>query len=131
MYITLQTATSADEINKIEYEIISFYEIKRKRIETRARETRLKLIFQPSKVLIEKELNRGKENRIQQFRLMNGDITTETELMLDNLHVFYSNLLGKERVNSHDIENFEFSMKTFQQVARNININYEFSYYEA
>ena len=102
-------------ISETEIEIENYYKEKREGIERRACEIKRNFIFQPSKILLEKEKNNGSKNFIEKFQLKNKNITDDKALIMNDIYEFYNNLLGKEKVRN-STKNIDFKIKSLDQI---------------
>jgi endonuclease/exonuclease/phosphatase family metal-dependent hydrolase len=117
--------------NIIIEKIDEFYKLKKKGIEKRVCDERMSFIKQPTKCLINKEVNKNKNCMIEQYRLENDEITENKEAILKNVCDFYQNLLGKDRVDDENLNNYEFKMKSMNEIENNIDLNSNISFEEA
>jgi len=108
-----------------------YYEDERKGIERRARETKRNFIYQPTKVLIEKEIRNAKKNYVKKFKKETGQITEDQDEMLSEVSSFYSQLLSVDKVSQDSLQNYKFLIKPLNEIDDKINIGYEITYVEA
>lgn len=117
--------------NIIIEKIDKFYKLKKRGLEKRVCDERMSFIKQPTKCLIKKEVNKNKSCMIEQYRLKNDEITDNKELVLKNVCEFYHNLLGIDRVNDENLNNYEFKMKSMNEIENNIDLNNNITFEEA
>ena len=120
-----------EEREKIKREIQKYYEGERKGIEKRACDTKRNFIYQPSKVLIEKEIKNSKKKFVKKFKKENGQITDDPDEMLSEVYSFYGQLLSVDKVPQESIENYKFLIKPLNKIDDKIDIGYKITYAEA
>ena len=121
------------EIHRIEEIIQQHYKYKREGIERRACEIKRNFIYQPSKILLEKEKNNGIKNHVDKYKMLNENTTEDPKEMIKDLHKFYNELMGKDKVNKNSFEKYSFKIKNIDKLYNekerdfllNKNISYE------
>ena len=119
------------ERNNLKNEIDNFYEEKRKSIEKKVHENRVKFCKQPTKALIANIVKNNSRCEINFFKKMNGEVTSDKKEIIDDLSLFYQGLLGVERVNNDEIKNYKFKInpigayvkENFSEIGRKITFN--------
>ena len=129
-----RSSREGTEIIEIEKEIDLFYKEKRKGIELRACEVKRNFIYQPSKILLEKERNNGDKNLITKYKTCDDIITEDTDVMIKDLHKFYNELMGKDRVSDESIDKYLFNIKNldeyYSERERDLFLNEEITFSE-
>ncbi|CAF1017144.1 unnamed protein product, partial [Brachionus calyciflorus] len=116
--------------SEIKTKIEKYYEEERLGIEKRACEAKRNIIYQPTKVLIEKELKKSEKNSINKFQT-EKEILTDKDKIMSEVSNFYKDLLSTERVSKSLIENYKFSIKPFNLVENKFDIGYKITFAEA
>ena len=121
-----------DEMRKIEIEseIDKYYNNKRIGLEKRAREEKKNFVFQPSKILIEREVRNARANTIYKYECADKSVTSDNDIILSEIETYYKNLMGRERVKKEKINNYNFHIKKLDNSLTNV-INYKITYEEA
>jgi len=101
--------------NELNSKIEFFYEEKKKILEKRSRDDRIKFCKQPTKSLIENISKRNNSNEIRIYKKNNNEETTNKQDILDDLFDFYKQLLGSERVRKEIVKNYEFRIKKLEK----------------
>jgi len=131
MDLTLENIQeNKQKINEIKNEIDKYYIFKRKGQEIRSCQMKKNFIFQPSKILIEKEIKNGKINTINKYKLQNGEITENQDIIMDEIHSYYDKLLGTKKILPEKLKNYQFKIKPLPENEKNA-INYKISFEEA
>lgn len=128
--------SSESEENKIKKEIVKnsineYYNKVRKGAEKRACEVKRNFVFQPSKILIEKELRNSKNLSIEKYKTEDDILTENKEIIMDDVFKFYNNLLGKDRIEKEKIVKYEFNIKKLDDRDRNMYLDYFITFEEA
>ena len=96
--------------------IETYYENNRKLLELKFRDERRKFCKQPTKALIENITKRTNANEVRSFKKADGEITEDKDEILEDLFKFYKNLLGRERVDSEKIKDYNFNIKKMNKI---------------
>lgn len=102
----------------------------RKGIEIRACELKRNFINQPSKVLIEKEMQHEKNNMIEKYECTNGMLARNNDEIVDEIYNYYNDLMSKDRVNESAIDNYIFEMTPLNDKDRDFFLEKEITYEE-
>ena len=104
-----------EEKNKIKSALVDeikiIYDNERKGNERRVCDERMKFVQQPTKVLLQEELKKSKQSYIKKYACTSGHQTEDTKIILSDVHSFYDELLGEEKINPESIENYSFKIK--------------------
>jgi len=120
-----------EERENLKIEIKLYYEKERKGIEKRACEIKRNFIYQPNKVLIEKELKNSSKNFVNKFKKSNNEVTEDQDEILTEVHNFYNQLLSVDRVSEESIENYKFLIKPLNEIDKKLDISYKITFSEA
>ena len=123
--------TNFEKREKIKTKIDEYYQQERQGIEKRACEAKRNFIFQPTKVLIEKEIKNSGKNFVKKFKKSNGEITEDQDEIITEVFDFYNQLLSVDRVEVSSINEYKFLFKPIKEVDKNIDIGYQITYAEA
>ena len=116
---------------KIKYDINNYYKSVRIGCEKRACEIKRNFMYQPSKLLIEKEINKAKKCEIKKFECKNKKITEENDEIMTDVFDFYKDLMSKDRVSKEQIENYSFNIKPLDDENKKIFMDFLITYEEA
>ena len=112
--------------NDIKLQIDNHYKSIRLGIEKRACQVKKNFIFQPSKILIEKEIKNAKINIIKNYQCVNNKITSNIEEIMDDVSGFYENLMGSDSVEKIVLDNYDFKIKPILDKDKNLFLDYDF-----
>lgn len=101
-----------EEEKRIKNALEKIYKSEIKGIQIRAREDRKLFIYQPKQALIIKEKINHKNNYINKFRDVEGNILTENDEIRCSLFDSYNNLMGVKRGNESLLNQYRFRKKT-------------------
>ena len=128
---TSQTSENyVKEKNALRRKIEQHYEEKKSGHEKRVRDERMTFFKQPTKVLIEKEMRKAKSCELKEYECMNGEKTTDQETILNDVHSFYSNLLGTDKVADEKINSYAFKIRPLKEEQDREMLNSDISYDE-
>ena len=114
-----ELATNDDEKQKLKAELVNelceYYKEEKRGNEKRVCDERMAFISQPTKVLIEEEVKKSKQSTIRKYECRNGSKTENTCDIVNDVSIFYQELLGNEVVSEETIEKYEFCMKPLSE----------------
>lgn len=117
--------------NEIKLRIKEHFKNKIEGMEKRTCDDRMKFIKQPSKSLINREVNKAKKCSIYKYKLENGEIVTNNKQILEDVYKFYTDLIGTEKVRHEDIKDYKFNIQSLSNDDRKLFLDYEITYEEA
>ena len=107
----MRSVHDAHGLDHVKHEISNYYNQKRKGIELRACEVKRNFLYQPSKILIEKEKSNVSRNEIDTYKTKQNKETDKLGVILNDIESFYRDLMGVERVDSSVFVGYEFKIK--------------------
>ena len=117
--------------NELKSKIKEYFKNKIQGIEKRTCDDRMRFVKQPSKSLINREVNKAKKCSIDRYKKENGEIATDNKEILDDVYKFYTDLMGTEKVKHDDIKDYEFNIQSLSDSDRKLFLDYEITYEEA
>jgi len=120
-----------EEKIKIKIDIEAFYRKKKEGNEKRVNDARMSFVKQPTKVLIEKEIQRNRNCELNEYECVNKTRTTELDKIIEDVHRFYNNLLGEDKVQDSKIDEYNFRMEPLKDDNDRDLLNAKITYDEA
>ena len=105
-----------EEKLKLKKELDNHYKKKREGLKKRINEAKFNFALHPTKILIEKILKNENRNHFENFVKSNGEITKDNQIIMDEINLFYQNLLGKKMNNDIDLEKYSFKIKNTSNI---------------
>ena len=126
----LDSNTKNEIENDLKTQLDNYYNSVRLGIEKRACEIKRNFIFQPSKILIEKEIKNSRTNYIKDYQCENDNITNNIEDIIDDLSSFYIKLMSNDRVETGIFDNYNFKIKSILDKDKKLFLDYDLDYKE-